>query len=79
MQNLSLENKIISTISEIYDPEIPVNIYDLGLIYDVRIDEFFNVEIEMTLTSPNCPVAESLPEEVENKVSGLGEFWGVNR
>ena len=77
MENLSLENKIISTISEIYDPEIPVNIYDLGLIYDVRIDEFFNVHIEMTLTSPNCPVAESLPEEVKTKVANIDKIKKV--
>ena len=77
MKNLSLENKIISTISEIYDPEIPVNIYDLGLIYDVRIDEFFNVEIEMILIFLNCPVAESLPEEVKNKVDSLDKIKKV--
>ena len=73
----NIKQKIIEEIRKIYDPEIPVNIYDLGLIYDVRIDEFFNVEIEMTLTSPNCPVAESLPEEVENKVSGLDKIKKV--
>ena len=77
MKNLSLEKKIISTISEVYDPEIPVNIYDLGLIYDVRIDDLFNVDIEMTLTSPNCPVAESLPEEVKNKVAALDKIKKV--
>ena len=63
-----LENEIVKKISEIYDPEIPVNIYELGLIYDIEISDSFDVNIEMTLTSPNCPVAETLPVEVEEKV-----------
>ena len=74
-----LEEQIIMAIKTVEDPEIPVNIYELGLIYDINIlDEFVwegsracAVEIEMTLTSPNCPVAESLPEEVRTKVSNL--------
>jgi FeS assembly SUF system protein len=61
----------IKIISTIYDPEIPVNIYELGLIYDVKISDHGDVKIEMTLTSPNCPVAESLPAEVEEKVKGI--------
>jgi len=61
----------IKIISTIYDPEIPVNIYELGLIYDVKISDQGDVKIEMTLTSPNCPVAESLPAEVEEKVKGI--------
>ncbi len=65
--------KIVSTIKTIYDPEIPVNIYELGLIYDVVINEDKDVRISMTLTSPNCPVAESLPNEVEEKVLMLDE------
>ena len=69
-----LENEIVKKISEIYDPEIPVNIYELGLIYDVEIGDSFDVNIEMTLTSPNCPVAESLPLEVEQKVSNIAEI-----
>ncbi len=56
-------------LKTIYDPEIPVDIFELGLIYEVRIDEDKNVAIDMTLTSPNCPVAESMPKEVEDKVS----------
>ena len=64
--------KIISVIKTIYDPEIPVNIYELGLIYDVSIIEK-DVRISMTLTSPNCPVAESLPNEVKEKVLMLDE------
>ncbi len=66
-----LENKVVDMLKTIYDPEIPVDIFELGLIYEVQIDEFRNVAIQMTLTSPNCPVAESLPKEVEDKVSGI--------
>ena len=69
-----LENTIIDVLKSIHDPEIPVDIYELGLIYEVRIDKEKNVEIDMTLTSPNCPVAESMPKEVEDKV---GEITGV--
>lgn len=69
-----LENIIIEVLKTIYDPEIPVDIYELGLIYEVNVDDEKNVTIEMTLTSPNCPVAESLPKEVEDKV---GEIEGV--
>jgi FeS assembly SUF system protein len=65
---MELKNKIIDEIKKIYDPEIPVNIYDLGLIYDIRINETKNVEVDMTLTSPNCPVAESLPQEVKDTI-----------
>ena len=75
IQNLA--NKIIKAISQIYDPEIPVNIYELGLIYDIRISKDLNVEIDMTLTSPNCPVAESLPKEVEEKVMSLKDVKNV--
>ncbi len=63
-----LENKIVDILKTIYDPEIPVDVYELGLIYEVKIDADNNVTIEMTLTSPNCPVAESMPKEVEDKV-----------
>tara|TARA_B100001287_G_scaffold103828_2_gene87284 strand:+ start:2349 stop:2684 length:336 start_codon:yes stop_codon:yes gene_type:complete len=69
-----VEQKIINVLKAIFDPEIPVDIYELGLIYEIRIDDDINVGIEMTLTSPNCPVAESLPKEVEDKV---GEVHGV--
>ena len=65
---MELKEKIIGEIKKIYDPEIPVNIYDLGLIYDVKVDDKNNVDVKMTLTTPNCPVAESLPMEVENTV-----------
>jgi len=62
---------VISMLKTIYDPEIPVDIYELGLIYEVKISGEGHVDIEMTLTSPNCPVAESLPAEVEQKVGGI--------
>ena len=68
------EHKIINMLKTIFDPEIPVDIYELGLIYEIKIDDEINVGIDMTLTSPNCPVAETLPKEVEDKV---GEVYGV--
>tara|TARA_B100002051_G_scaffold56339_1_gene51972 strand:+ start:2362 stop:2685 length:324 start_codon:yes stop_codon:yes gene_type:complete len=72
-----LGKKIVEKICQIYDPEIPVNIYELGLIYDVQVSEECDVEIEMTLTSPNCPVAETLPVEVEEKVKLVEELRNV--
>ena len=63
-----LKEKIVSEIKKIYDPEIPVNIYELGLIYKIEIKETNKVEVEMTLTSPNCPVAESLPKMVKDNI-----------
>ncbi|MCE2742295.1 MAG: SUF system Fe-S cluster assembly protein [Fluviicola sp.] len=66
---MELENTIVEVLKTIYDPEIPVDIYELGLIYEVKIDKDNNVEIDMTLTSPNCPVAETMPKEVEEKVA----------
>ncbi|MDB9761118.1 SUF system Fe-S cluster assembly protein [Pelagibacteraceae bacterium] len=71
-----LKKKIISEIKKIYDPEIPVNIYELGLIYNIDIDKKNKVNIDMTLTSPNCPVAESLPNSVKVnvlKVDGVSD------
>ncbi|MCF8373105.1 MAG: SUF system Fe-S cluster assembly protein [Bacteroidales bacterium] len=73
---LQLENKIIETLKDIFDPEIPVNIYELGLIYEVNVDDDNNVKLVMTLTSPNCPVAESLPAEVSERVKAIE---GVNK
>ena len=67
------ELKIIEIIKTVYDPEIPVNIFDLGLIYSIDIDKENDVKINMTLTSPFCPVAESLPEEVRKKVEAMDE------
>ncbi len=66
-----LGEKIVRVLKTIYDPEIPVDIYELGLIYDVFVNEDNDVKILMTLTSPNCPVAETLPVEVEEKVKSL--------
>ncbi len=66
-----LGEKIVRVIKTIYDPEIPVDIYELGLIYDVFVNEDYEVKILMTLTTPNCPVAESLPQEVEDKVKSI--------
>tara|TARA_Y100000992_G_C21157595_1_gene439384 strand:+ start:307 stop:609 length:303 start_codon:yes stop_codon:yes gene_type:complete len=63
-----LKEKVIKEIKKIYDPEIPVNIYELGLIYKIEINEKNVVKVDMTLTSPNCPVAESLPKEVKNNI-----------
>jgi FeS assembly SUF system protein len=68
---LSLESKIVDILKTIFDPEIPVNIYDMGLIYEIRIEENNKVYIKMTLTSPNCPVAESLPTEVRDNVKAI--------
>jgi len=75
---MDLKEKVIAEIKKIYDPEIPVNIYDLGLIYDVKVDDKNNVDVKMTLTTPNCPVAESLPMEVENTVKEVKEVNKVN-
>jgi len=66
-----LGDAVLETIKTIYDPEIPVNIYELGLIYEIKIDDDFNAHLLMTLTSPNCPVAESLPAEVKEKVQSI--------
>jgi FeS assembly SUF system protein len=68
-----LGDKILLVLKTIYDPEIPVDIYELGLIYDVFVNVDFDVKILMTLTTPNCPVAETLPREVEEKVKSLNE------
>ncbi len=68
---LQIEEEIVRVLKTIFDPEIPVNIYDLGLIYEVNVDEEKHVNLVMTLTSPNCPVAESLPEEVMDKVRAI--------
>jgi FeS assembly SUF system protein len=69
----ALGEKIVSVLKSIFDPEIPVDIYELGLIYDVFVNEDYDVKILMTLTTPNCPVAETLPLEVEEKVKSLNE------
>lgn len=69
----ALGEKIVRVLKTIYDPEIPVDIYELGLIYDVFVNEDYAVKILMTLTTPNCPVAETLPLEVEEKVKSLND------
>ena len=68
-----LGEKIVKVLKTIYDPEIPVDIYELGLIYDVMVNTDDEVKILMTLTTPNCPVAESLPMEVEEKIRSIDE------
>ena len=73
-----LKNKIVSEIKKIYDPEIPVNIYELGLIYKIDVKQDSKVDIEMTLTSPNCPVAESLPKMVKDNILKLEGVDDVN-
>ena len=69
----TLAEKIVLALSEIYDPEIPVSIYELGLIYDVHIKNLSDVKILMTFTAPNCPVAESLPVEIKQKIEAIPE------
>ena len=75
---MDLKEKIIDEIKKIYDTEIPVNIYDLGLIYDVKVDDQKNVDVIMTLTTPKFPVAESLPTELEHTVKEVKEVTTVN-
>ncbi len=74
---IDIKEKVISEIKKIYDPEIPVNIYELGLIYNIQIDKKNNVKVDMTLTSPNCPVAESLPKEVKDSILKIDEVNDV--
>ena len=75
---MELKEKIIKEIKKIYDPEIPVNIYELGLIYDVKVEKNNSVKVKMTLTTPNCPVAESLPKEVKDSIMELPEINDVD-
>ncbi len=72
-----LGERIVRVLKTIFDPEIPVDIYELGLIYDVFVNENYDVKVLMTLTSPNCPVAETLPREVEEKVRSVEHVKGV--
>lgn len=72
-----IQNEVIDVLKECFDPEIPVNIYELGLIYEVNVDAGNNVHVLMTLTSPMCPVAESLPKEVEDKIKLLNDVGTV--
>ena len=73
-----IKNRVIEEVKKIYDPEIPVNIYELGLIYKIEVDEKNKINIDMTLTSPNCPVAESLPKEVKENIMKVEGFSDVN-
>ena len=68
---MALEAEIVKTLKDIYDPEIPVNIYDLGLIYEINVDDDQKVEVKMTLTAPNCPLADQLLSEVHEKVNAI--------
>ena len=71
------EDKVVAVLKTVYDPEIPVDIYELGLIYDISVSAENHVVVQMTLTSPSCPVAESLPLEVEQKVAGIKGIEGA--
>ena len=73
-----IKSQVIEEIKKIYDPEIPVNIYELGLIYKIEVDEKNKVNIDMTLTSPNCPVAESLPKDVKENIMKVEGVSDVN-
>jgi FeS assembly SUF system protein len=73
-----IKNQVIEEVKKIFDPEIPVNIYELGLIYKIEVDEKNKVNIEMTLTSPNCPVAESLPKDVKDNIMKVEGVSDVN-
>lgn len=72
-----IRNKVIEALRLVYDPEIPVNIYEMGLVYSIELDNFGNADISMTLTSPMCPVAESLPLQVETRVESIEEIGKV--
>ena len=73
-----IKNRVIDEVKKIFDPEIPVNIYELGLIYKIEVDEKNKVNVDMTLTSPNCPVAESLPKEVKENIMKVEGVSDVN-
>ena len=73
-----IKNKVIEEIKKIYDPEIPVNIYELGLIYKIEVVDKSKINVDMTLTSPNCPVAESLPKEVKDNIMKIEGVSDVN-
>jgi len=73
-----IEDSVVNKLKTIYDPEIPVNIYDLGLIYEIRVDENNKVFVRMTLTAPNCPVAESLPVDVKDSIAMINGINGCD-
>jgi len=76
--NRTLYDQVVEAIQTVYDPEIPINIWEVGLIYDVNVDDAGNTHVLMTLTSPMCPVAESLPIEVEQRVAAVDGVTSVN-
>jgi FeS assembly SUF system protein len=78
LNKVELQQKIIDALKTIFDPEIPVNIYDLGLIYAIDIDDEAHVEVKMTLTSPGCPVAQSMPLDVKDKVYSVEGVSSAN-
>jgi FeS assembly SUF system protein len=78
MDRITIYDKVIEVLHTCYDPEIPVDIYDLGLIYDVKVEESGEVNVTMTLTAPNCPAAQSLPAEVKYKVEGVPNVTAAN-
>jgi len=78
MERIAIYDKVIDVLHTCYDPEIPVDIYELGLIYDVKVEESGEVNIKMTLTAPNCPAAQSLPAEVKYKAEGVPGVTGTN-
>ena len=71
MEKIDMEEKVIGMLKTVFDPEIPVNIYDLGLIYKIDIDDRFNVDVDMTLTAPNCPAADFMVEDVRQKLESI--------
>ena len=75
---LTIEEKVIKMLKTVYDPEIPVDIYELGMIYKIDVDDDFNVNIDMTLTAPNCPAADFIMEDVHQKISSIDEVGQVN-
>ncbi|MBO7290101.1 MAG: DUF59 domain-containing protein [Bacteroidaceae bacterium] len=78
MEKIQLEEKIVEMIKTVYDPEIPVNIYDLGLIYRIEVKEDCSVDIDMTLTAPNCPAADFMMEDVRMRVESIEGITAVN-
>ena len=78
MEKIELEEKIVEMIKTVYDPEIPVNVYDLGLIYRIELKEDNSVDIDMTLTAPNCPAADFMMEDVRMKVESIQGITAVN-
>lgn len=75
---LEIEQKIVAALKEVYDPEIPVNVYDLGLIYKIDVDENFNVDIDMTLTAPNCPMVDMLINDIQTAIRAVENVKSIN-